>query len=192
MCHAAAARHRSRGHDEKFFAQLERLLRVRAPITVANPEAGGAHILKDLVPTSFPLARSKMERIEARRANAIEQHIKATNREVRVIGDDDIIQEFEDHAWELSWKEALITIGLENGLTDETGRPLNARFRRLLVRARRAHTRGRRLYLDEQRRKSDPEKFLREWADRLFGKDGWVRTENGKYRKKNSGTGGFK
>lgn len=173
MCHAAAGPHGSRGHDLKFFEQMEMLLKKGAPVTVHDPEAGKVRILREVVPARFRLLKRKMERLDARRRNKLEHLIKAKNLKVQLVSDDDIVREFEDHAWELSWKEALITIGLENGLIDETGRPLNQRYRRLLARARKAHSRARRQYLDEERRHMrDPENFLVAETHRLLRQDG--------------------
>jgi|ERR1700678_2560676 SprT-like family len=59
MAHAAASIRGSRGHDPKFFAQLEKLLRLRAPIAIDTPEAGGVRILANLVPSRFPLLKRK-------------------------------------------------------------------------------------------------------------------------------------
>jgi hypothetical protein len=56
-------------------------------------------------------------------------------------------------ATELTWKQAVIAVGLENGLVDETGRPLTRRSRRLLDKAKRRHAPARRNYL--QMRKDD-------------------------------------
>ena len=69
MCHAAAHQRGGQGHGEKFFEQLEHLLRKKAPISIADPEAGKAHIRAELVPARFAMLRRKMGRIEIGRAH---------------------------------------------------------------------------------------------------------------------------
>src|SRR6516165_10439346 len=147
MCHAAAQERGSRGHDLKFFAQVERLLEKGAPITVNDPEAGGVHILRGLVPSRFPLLKSKIERLERRRTRPLEKSFASRPDLVRNVSNDAIIQEFEDAASELSWRRALIRVGLQYGLTDETERPLNSRASGILARARKIHARARQNYL---------------------------------------------
>ncbi len=151
MAHAAASIRGSRGHDPKFFAQVEKLLHLRAPIAIATPEAGSVRILANLVPSRFPLLKRKIDHAEASRSRAIEKLIDERNLHTRVITDDDILREFKDAATELTWKEALIAVGLENGLVDDTGRPLTRRSRRVLDEAKRRHARARRNYLQLRR-----------------------------------------
>lgn len=147
MAHAAAFARGSRGHDPKFFAQVEKLLRVRAPIAIDTPEAGGVRILANLVPSRFPLLKRKIDQLEARRGNAVEKYAAKHNLAMHLITDDDILRRFEDAAMELTWKQALMVVGLENGLVDETGRPLTARSRRILDKAKPKYTRARREFL---------------------------------------------
>jgi len=123
------------------------LLRRKALIAVDTPEAGGVHILANLVPSRFPLLKRKIDRLEARRSGAMEKLIAERNLQVRTITDDDILRRFEDAAMELTWKQAVIAVGLENGLVDETGRPLTPRSRRILDKAKRRYTRARREFL---------------------------------------------
>ena len=136
MAHAAAFARGSRGHDPKFFGQVEKLLRLRAPIAIDTPEAGGVRILANLVPSRFPLLKRKIDQMEARRSMALERLIAERNLQARLITDDGILREFEDAAMELTWKEAVIALGLEHGLVDETGRPLTGRSRRVLDEAK--------------------------------------------------------
>lgn len=147
MAHAAASIRGSHGHDPEFFAQVEMLLRRKALIAIDTPEAGSVHILANLVPSRFPLLKRKIDRLEARRSGAMEKLIAERNLQVRTMTDDDILQRFEDAAMELTWKQALMVVGLENGLVDETGRPLTARSRRILGKAKPKHTRARREFL---------------------------------------------
>lgn len=147
MAHGAAFIRGSRGHDLKFFAQLETLLQRRAPVGIDTPEAGKVRILADLVPPRFPLLKRRMDRVEARRRKALEREIAKHNLTEEVITDDDILREFEESAGELTWKEAVIVVGLRNGMVDETGRPLTSWSRRILDKAKRKHTQARRDHL---------------------------------------------
>jgi len=150
MCHAAK---REDGHGPAFFAQLERLLRAGAPITVNNPEAGKVRIFYDLIPPRFPLLKRLFDKLEARRARKIEREVKAKMIPTYEISDDQIVSEFADYeAAALRWKQALVAVGLHYGLTDETGRPKNRWAARLVKRAKRAHTSARRNHLADQKR----------------------------------------
>jgi len=71
LCHLATAR--KRGHGSAFWAEVEKLLRQKAPITAGCPEAPGLKILKDVVPTRFPLARRLMQKAERKRARDVEK-----------------------------------------------------------------------------------------------------------------------
>lgn len=154
MCHAAAKR--SRGHDVPFFAQTEKLLRARALITVDVPEAGSVRILADLVPRRFPLTRRLMERAEARRREPLEEAIKKFKIKPRVITDDDIVRDFESAAIQgLTWEAALLAVGVENGLVDETGRPLNRRASRIVRKGKVAHARERREFVADRRLRAE-------------------------------------
>lgn len=62
MCHVAAGS----GHDSEFFAEIERLLRQKAPITLGFPETDGLQIVKNAVPRRFPLARRQLNRVHKR------------------------------------------------------------------------------------------------------------------------------
>jgi hypothetical protein len=123
MAHAAS---RS-GHTVPFFAQLERLLKRRAPVKVDAAEAGQAEILADIVPKRFPLLRAKMQRAENRRARDVLKYMREEKLKGHTVTDDMIVTRFQDAALELTWKQALIAIGLQYGLTDESGRPVNGR-----------------------------------------------------------------
>jgi hypothetical protein len=142
MAHAAT---KSRGHDIRFFAQVEKLLQRGAPIGVGAPEAGRAQILKDIVPARFPLLKRRMERAEAQRSRELERWVERKKIPSEELTDDGIIREFEDAASDgLSWKKALLAIGPMYGLTDESGRPTHRLARCLLATARKAHARARR------------------------------------------------
>jgi hypothetical protein len=145
MAHAAS---REPGHGVGFFAQMERLIKLGAPVSVRSPEAGGAHIFADVVPARFPRLRAKMNRAENRR----EREVMAQTRglPVTTITDDMIVTRFED-AMLFTWKNALLAVGLENGLVDDTGRPLTAWARRLVAKGRQAHRRARRDHLESEK-----------------------------------------
>ncbi len=145
MAHAAS---REPGHGVGFFAQMERLIKLGAPISVRSPEAGSAHILANIVPPRFPRLRAKMNRAENRR----ERDVMTQTRGLPVITitDDMIVTSFED-AMLLKWKTALLAVGLENGLVDDTGRPLTAWARRLVTKGRRVHRRARRDHLESEK-----------------------------------------
>jgi hypothetical protein len=150
MAHAAADIRGSRGHDLKFFAQIEKLLQLRAPVAIETAEAGGVRILANLVPSRFPLLKRKIDRLEARRSRAIEKFSAESDVQPQLVTYDDILRDFEDAAMELTWKQALLALGLQNGLVYETGEPLPGR-RRLLEEARRRHARARREYLQNMK-----------------------------------------
>lgn len=151
MAHAAADIRGSQGHDLKFFAEIEKLLRMRAPVAVETAEAGDVHILANLVPFRFPLLKRKIDKLEARRRSALEKLISERDVPTTLITDNDILDEFEDAAMELTWKQAVRVVGIENGLIDETGRPLDGRARRLLNQAKPRHARVRRNFLEMKR-----------------------------------------
>jgi hypothetical protein len=151
MAHAASKEH---GHGVKFFAQMERLMKKGAPVTVGSPEAGRVTILGDVVPRRFPLLRARMERAENRRALSVWKTAREDRIKINAITDDMIVRWFEDAALELPWKRALVLVGCENGLTDELGRPLNAWARNIVRRAKRVHRQARRGYLQSKKLES--------------------------------------
>lgn len=160
MCHVAASRNGSRGHDTKFFEQLERLLRRKAPISIADPEAGAVvRSVSEVVPLRFPLVRRKMERIAAKQRQPLERYLKAKKLRPSEISDEEIICQFENVAAETTWRQALSVVGLRNQLVDETGRPLNARFRRLVAMGKKAHARARRSHVKEARENEEIQRY---------------------------------
>jgi hypothetical protein len=145
MAHAAS---RKPGHGVGFFAQMERLIRLGAPVTVDSPEAGNAQILAEIVPRRFPKMRAKMERVEKKRQRDV--IAQAQGLPFTDITDEMIVARFED-ALELKWKNALLAVGLENGLVDETGRPLTAHAKRLIAKGRKVHGQARRAHVEAER-----------------------------------------
>src|SRR6516225_9519030 len=104
MVHAATRT----GHGVKFFAQIERLMRRGALITIETGDAGGVKFYGGLVPRRFPLLRKKMERLERLRVNAIKRITAKKKVHVTVISDDELAAGFKDvEIAELPWKTAL-------------------------------------------------------------------------------------
>ena len=151
MAHAAGSLRGSRGHDTKFFAQLEMLLRRKALIGIDEPESGGVLVPANLIPSRFPLLKRKIDKLEARRVRAIEKYTAEHNLPIQSITEEDIIRNFEDVAPELPWKQAVIAVGLEHGLVDEIGRPLTRLSRRILDKAQPRHTSARRDFFQDRK-----------------------------------------
>jgi hypothetical protein len=147
MAHAAS---RS-GHTVPFFAQLERLLKRGAPVKVDAAEAGNVTILNDVVPKRFPLLRARMQHAENHRARRLLKYTREKKLETHTVTDDMIVLEFRDAAMEVTWKQALLFLGREYGLTDEGGRPVNAWARRVVRDGQRAYRRARRDHLEHER-----------------------------------------
>lgn len=141
MAHAATKK--GRVHEVYFFAQLEKLLRKGARISVGDAEAGCATILADIVPARFPLTKRLMDRAEARRRKPLEQLIRRRKVPSLQITEEMIIGDFADAAMELAWKHALLAVGLVYGLVDESGRPVSRWASRIVRRGKAAHARAR-------------------------------------------------
>lgn len=148
MVHAAT----QSGHDVKFFAQLERLLRRGALATIETGDAGGIRFYGEVVPRRFPLLRKKMQRLEARRADPIKRLLAEKKISAETITGDMIVEDFrKPDVMALPWKRALLCIGLEYGLTDESGRPVNARARSIVRKGKKVHSRARRDHLEYEK-----------------------------------------
>jgi len=154
MSHAAAAMRGSRGHDPKFFSQLEMLLRKGAPLTLTinDPEAGNVRLFHNLVPSRFPLLKRKMEHVQDKRNKEIEKWaaVNGAGTCTCTITDDEIVQKFGE-CERYPWNLAARLISYEYGLTDECGRPVNGWARNILTRGRKVHTRARRERLAYER-----------------------------------------
>src|SRR5882672_5373980 len=124
MCHAAAGVGKV-SHGYNFWAQVEKLLRLGAPIALHCPETGGHQILKGVVPARFPLSRKAMDRIGEKRSR-LEYKIDGTF-DIQ----DHVSLRCEDFA-ALAWRDAKLIIGAEIGLTDVQGRPRNREAERIL------------------------------------------------------------
>lgn len=166
MAHAAAEKG-EHGHGIHFFAQVEKLLRQGAPITVNIAEGGMVDVLANLVPKRFPLLKRRMDRIESRRAKQINDMVKAKNLPTYDVTEEQILERFRDvdGGASLPWLSAIRAVGLEFALTDETGRPLTAFARRIIAKGHKVHARARRDYLEDQRLMAmTPEERLAEIA----------------------------
>jgi len=151
MAHAAAL---IPGHGIQFFAQVERLLRDGAPITVTDGCHGAVRIMANLVPVRFPLLKRKVDRLEARRAKPFVELIKAKRVPVHDVTEEEILERFcdIDAGAAMTWKNACVVIGIEYALTDDRGRPLTAFARRVIAKARSKHYRARRGFQEDQKR----------------------------------------
>lgn len=154
MAHQAAGA--GAGHGSKFWAQIERLLRQKAPITIGFPEAPGVgRILEDTVPKRFPLARRKMNRVNAKAQRQLEKMWQALGDENKVINmeDQDIIAEFGDNqsAAFVPWQTVLCNIGAQYGLLNVDGKPKNKWAARIIKEGQKAHRRVRREHLESER-----------------------------------------
>jgi hypothetical protein len=132
MAHVGAGPGVRVAHGYKFLAQMEHLLRARAPVSFGNPEMPDVGFVALAVPRRFPLCRAAAQRLQKRNERAIPKNLPD-----HVITDEEILSNFEDAACDgLSWNQAKMAVGQEQGLLDVEGRPVNARARRLLARAR--------------------------------------------------------
>lgn len=149
MAHAAAGRKERTAHGYRFWSQLERLLRLRAPISVGFPEAPAHQILVDIVPKRFPLARRLMEKLEVRRQRKLDRKVARDNLPTHEISDEEIILELSEpqEAAAQPWRTMLWAGGAEYGLIDVAGRPTSRWAGRILKKAKKAHQRNRRSFL---------------------------------------------
>jgi hypothetical protein len=138
---------RKLGHGSEFWAQIEHLLRQRAPVTVGDAETPDVRILQNVVPARFPLARRAVNRSEKKRAREIEKLARKHKLPTQTITDADIATQFYDAAAEVTWRDALSIIGLEMGLLNVDGKPKDRWAAAVIAKGRRAHARGRRDHL---------------------------------------------
>jgi hypothetical protein len=152
MCHAAAAEGK-RYHGYKFWAQIEHLLREKAPITVDSPETGGLKILAGVIPKRFPLSRAMMQKAEKRRAAKVERSFRAhPEMPVEIIGRGEILNYFHDVATNdgLTWREALRAAGSDYGIIDVEGKATRQWAASVIAKARKAYRRWRRDFLESK------------------------------------------
>jgi len=160
------------GHGIHFFAEVEKLLRQGAPITVKTAEGGKVEVQANLVPKRFPLLKRRMDRVEARRTKGIKDMVKAKGISIRDVTEDQIVENFRDveGGASLPWRAAVRYVGSQFALTDETGRPLTAFSRRIIAKGHKVHARARRDYLEDRRIMAmTPEERLAEIAKLNLG-----------------------
>jgi len=157
MCHLRAdgkSRFRNGWHDDAFYAELERLLRLGAGINVGcgeNPNRTWHHG----VPAKFELCRAALQKAYQWYEQKVVRRVPGP---VLVITALHIAQDFEDAASEgLSWKEAYLAIGRDNGILDINDKLIH--FRNHLRTFKRAFNRGRTMY-----KQSQGKKVTSEWA----------------------------
>ena len=151
MCHAAAdGGKRPQGHGYPFWAQIEHLLRQRAPITVGFPETPGLTILANAVPRRFPLARRAMARVERQRAHAVERYARTHQLTTHKVGVKEILGYFEEAVTVegLNWRQSLRAIGTECGLIDVGGNSTSEWAAGVIAQTRKAYRRQRRDFLE--------------------------------------------
>lgn len=112
MAHAAAGR-RSRGHDSRFFTELEHLLRSGARLSIDLAENENRPDISS-VPDRFPLSKKALTPAYARRRRSI----VGSRDGQRDIGDE-VITAFENlGANGVTWTRTLLYAGHEFGLLD--------------------------------------------------------------------------
>ena len=90
--------------------------------------------------------------MEARRANDIIHLVAQKKLPTETITDERIINAFGDaEIAELTWKHALLMVGDQYGLADDTGRPKNEWARRVVAKAEKVHRNTRRAHLRDKR-----------------------------------------
>jgi hypothetical protein len=151
MIHAVVGRG---GHHAPFWTQLEYLLSRNAPLTVGFPELGerGPHLR--IIPPRYRRSRRLFRLLYERQQRAIER----MKLQTVALRPKDIENECENAAlagviWHAIWPHQASTYGL----VDLDGRVLPS-ARPYQVAARRGYVRGRRAFLEEERRR---EQFAR-------------------------------
>jgi hypothetical protein len=152
------------GHGVHFFAQIERLLRMGAPVTVDNGDAGDVRVQANLVPARFPLLKRKMDRVEGRRRKQIRDQAKGAP--IHEESDTEILGQFEDAAVEgLHWRETLAAVCSKvSGLVDDCGRPLTPWARRIIANGRKVHRRALRDKVEDEKSKSASPEEIKQLA----------------------------
>jgi hypothetical protein len=136
MAHAAAT---GPPHGYQFWAQVERLLRERAPFKISFAEAPDLALVGDAVPRRFPLARKAMKELENKRQK------RYANQEFDgefEIDEEYIAGRFEDAAAALlPWQRAVLSVGNELGLLDVGGKPKNAWAKKAIAKSKKSFLR---------------------------------------------------
>ncbi|MDX2013662.1 MAG: SprT-like domain-containing protein [Myxococcaceae bacterium] len=125
------------GHNSAFFEQVERLLRLEAPITVGFPENQNRPHL-DTVPARFRRCRAAMKKYYARQQRELEA-LERQHGKVHVI---ELADEFyEVGSRGVGWRSAVAAINAELGILDADDEPLPF-FKATMKKVRAAHRRG--------------------------------------------------
>lgn len=114
-------------HGYRFWQELERLLRLGAPVPVEHGEAP-EHCFRSAttIPRKFPLARAAMKRYAEKENREIERWARQNKMPPHVLSDEEIIEGFGDAAVEgLTWSRARLAVGLAYGLLDIAGNPID-------------------------------------------------------------------
>ena len=157
MAHAAAGSTRIAAHGYEFFAQLEHLLRMGAPVTVSFPEVPGHKILVGIIPRKFRLCRKTAERVDAARQREVNRQIQIKKLVTHAVTDDEIISRFEDLGYEVTWVNALWTVGTEYALVDIGRKPTSRWAARMITMGKKAHCRARKEFLLSKKLYDGPE-----------------------------------
>jgi hypothetical protein len=144
MAHLAAGR---AGHDSRFFAQLERLLKLKAPLRVSFPENEN-RVNCDIVPKRFTLCRRALARPYEKRRHSVEASVRRDRLPLHELTPKDIETECEDFASyeDLTWKAVRDYLGSEYGVVDIDGKVLTW-AKEYVEAGQRGYRRGRRWYL---------------------------------------------
>lgn len=147
MAHAATAGDHT--HGSRFLAEIERLLRLGAPIDLTFPDAPSAPRLRS-IPRRLRRVRKALRRAfdaERRRVERKCAELEAQGQPVQIV---DLDQEFEDAGSEgCSWTAALALVAQPHGLLDVDMRPL-PHVEPKVAGWKRAHRRGRRARVEER------------------------------------------
>jgi hypothetical protein len=163
MAHLATNDAAGPDHGSKFWAQIESLLRQKAPLTIGFPEAPQVgYLVDDAIPKCFPLSRQKLNRLSTKEQRRLEREFRESDPEPIILKDQDIVEEFGDNQQTATrpWRVVLWAVGGKYGLIDVDGKAKNRRASRIIKQGRKAHQRVRREYLEGQR-------FRRQFEARL-------------------------
>jgi hypothetical protein len=148
MCHIAAG---GPGHNSRFMAQAERLLRLKAPIAVGVAEAQmRVDVNAVAIPAKFKLCRRAIKREAARLQRAVEAH---GDKPVTIsLTKDQFVAAFYNAAAKegLTWQQASLELATPLGCFDIDGNPIDV-MKGWIGEARKAHRKGRRYWLAIQR-----------------------------------------
>lgn len=135
MAHAAAGP-RSRGHDSRFFAELEHLIRSGARLSIDLAENENRPDISS-VPDRFPLSKKTLTRAYTRLRRSI-----AGSPDEQIDASEELINAFENLGADgITWRKALRLAGHQFGLLDVDDRVL-ASEQAKIPRLRRAYRRG--------------------------------------------------